>query len=371
LARVPPLDQLPFTPLLTCEPSTSLLMSRFDWHVVPISAWVNGTSHCGRVDDLPWVNGTGSHDDPHTVWAAPHALPRLLELAEQRFDTKRADRVVVFSGTEMPLSVAFGRTQAERNATVARLRRYFARILYQTKDIEVEGVRIAPIGLSWGYMLRLLLEWLQENSGSTHSAVDRLATWGLSFPLVALSSKTRGVLAVASQMNSWLDSERTLQDLKVFAGQELFPRSVSNSSTRAVAAAWESRARLRAWARSPAARAAGVELRMLGAAEWWAALPLYRFLLAPVGAGVQTAKVVEALLTLTVPVVQRMGFAAYDELLALGFPIVLVRGWVEVTAENTSQWWGRLSPRLESFRRNCLTVDGFWRIYVGLLSICV
>mmetsp|Transcript_66665 Transcript_66665/g.133859 ORF Transcript_66665/g.133859 Transcript_66665/m.133859 type:complete len:103 (+) Transcript_66665:50-358(+) len=99
-------------------------------------------------------------------------------------------------------------------------------------------------------------------------------------------------------------------------------------------------------------------------------LPKYRFLLSPLGSGIQTAKGIEALMVLTVPVLQRWGFDAFDELVALGFPMVVVTGWTEVTAANASRWWQALSPRLESFRRNCLTVDGYWRMYTGQVSFC-
>merc|ERR1719464_2190005 len=53
----PPFSTLPFTPTLTCEPSTSLLMDRFDWQLVPQSGW-NVSTGCGAVDRRPWVNKT-------------------------------------------------------------------------------------------------------------------------------------------------------------------------------------------------------------------------------------------------------------------------------------------------------------------------
>jgi len=113
-----------------------------------------------------------------------------------------------------------------------------------------------------------------------------------------------------------------------------------------------------------------VEFQSLNPIDWWRELPKYRFILSPIGAAVQTAKCVEALLVLTVPIVQPMGFPVYQELLGLGFPLVLVRNWAEVTLNATSEWWDRLSPRLESFRRNCLTVDGYWRWYTGQVRRC-
>jgi len=313
---------------------------------------------------LPWNNSTRKQD-PDTVWATPHALHKLLAVAAASFDQRRADRVVVFSGTEMPLSRAFGRSAAERRATVSQLRRHFGRILYQAKDIELEHVHLAPHGLCWGCMHAVLGELLRAWAANATEGHRAYADFARLFQ-TTLGAKTRGVLVPEA---GWLERPGTLQRVQQLAAHGLlFPPG--NSSLRSVAAACESRRRLRAWAATSAARAVGAELRQLGPLEWWRELARYRFLLAPIGSGIQTAKPVEALMVLTVPIVQRMAFAAYDELLRMGFPMVVVEGWTEVTPNRTAEWWRRLSPRLESFRRNCLTVDGYWRMYTGSVRYC-
>lgn len=362
----PPLNGLPFTPLLSCVPALSLLMDRFDWRVVPVSGYrpPRGTGTCSQVDDLPWNNYTRM-SDPRTVWAAPHAVQRLLAAAASGFDTRHRNRVVLFSGTEMPLSVAFGRTAAERNATVRKLRRYFSLILYEVKDIPLEGVRLAPIGLSWGYMLFLFDDWLAHRTDPRRGLADLAKSVRAN-----LTDKTRGVLASWGKRAGWLDDPETIGHVRHFAARGLlYP--ASNSSLQAVAAAWESRRRLRFWAATTAARDAGVEVQRFNSARWWAELPKYRFLLSPLGSGIQTAKVVEALLVLTVPIVQHMNFTTFYELAGLGFPIVVVTGWVEVTRQNTERWWRALAPRLESFRRNCLSNEGYWRMYTSPTGRCM
>ena len=127
----------------------------------------------------------------------------------------------------------------------------------------------------------------------------------------------------------------------------------------------------------------------------WAELSKYRFMLSPAGNGVQSSKTLEALLVLTIPIVTRS--PAHKDLVRLGFPIVVVRKsarakrgmprkgkyppsmqeprhpnkapspflrlprkWSEVTKANLERWWAELSPRLESFRANCLTTDGHY-----------
>merc|ERR1712048_62468 len=98
------------------------------------------------------------------------------------------------------------------------------------------------------------------------------------------------------------------------------------------------------------------------------------------GSRIQCVKIIEALLVLTIPIVQRgwykfVGdlqgmdmlyfwtsssnadgvYSTHDELVDLGFPIVVVNSWAEVTRTNLTKWWHELAPRLMSFRRNCLT----------------
>mmetsp|Transcript_15333 Transcript_15333/g.43881 ORF Transcript_15333/g.43881 Transcript_15333/m.43881 type:complete len:436 (+) Transcript_15333:82-1389(+) len=362
-----PFNALPCTPTLSCETRASLLIDRFDWKIAPDSAYNISSEKelpCGSVDALPWKYELDA-EDPRSVWAAPHALPRLLELAAERLDPRRAGRVVVFSGTEMPLSAAFGHTEAERNATVSKLRKYFSRILYQTKDIQLEHVHLAPMGMSWGYLMFLITRW--HAFPFPYLALADLAT--NLFMRTTTSSKNLTVLAAWGKVAGWLERPRTHQLCHHFRKVgKLFPPS--NSSLRAVQAAGMSRKLLRGWLNSSAAQAVGAEFRQLNVSDYWYELPKYKFLLSPMGSNIQTAKTVEALLVLTVPIVQHMGFTLHAELVELGFPIVVVERWYEITPANISKWWEALSPRLESFRRNCLTIDGFWSIYTGRVRSC-
>merc|ERR1712242_302468 len=109
----------------------------------------------------------------------------------------------------------------------------------------------------------------------------------------------------------------------------------------------------------------GAEYRQIPILEWFSELSKYRFMINVFGSGIQTPKTVEALLVCTVPILPRMGFSLWDELAELGFPVVAVDDFREVTPQNVAGWWGALSPRLESFRDNCITNDGFWRMVTG------
>merc|ERR1712157_693929 len=95
-----------------------------------------------------------------------------------------------------------------------------------------------------------------------------------------------------------------------------------------------SRVQAERWLESEAAAMAGVERRTIPPASWIVELTKYRFLLSPMGDEIQSPKMTEALLVLTVPIVQRGPYTTHDDLVQLGWPIVVVDEWREVTSTN-------------------------------------
>eukprot|EP00747_Dinoflagellata_sp_TGD_P067790 gnl/TRDRNA2_/TRDRNA2_155444_c0_seq2.p1 gnl/TRDRNA2_/TRDRNA2_155444_c0~~gnl/TRDRNA2_/TRDRNA2_155444_c0_seq2.p1 ORF type:complete len:198 (+),score=11.53 gnl/TRDRNA2_/TRDRNA2_155444_c0_seq2:143-736(+) len=130
------------------------------------------------------------------------------------------------------------------------------------------------------------------------------------------------------------------------------------------------------WAQSDAAQEVGVHFRTVAVDEWWSELAKYKFMMSPYGVGIQSAKTVEALLVLTIPIVVRISPSGvgtpglFDHLLELGFPIVVVDKWVNISSSRLHNWWATVSPRMLSFRRNCLTADGFWHMLTAQPDRC-
>jgi len=106
----------------------------------------------------------------------------------------------------------------------------------------------------------------------------------------------------------------------------------------------------------------GVERRTIERDQWWMELSKYKFIIVPLGTAIQCAKVSEALSMLTIPVIKRGPFSTHDDLQRMGFPIVLVDAWVDITPESMKEWWRYLSPKLLAFREHCLNTEGFWRL---------
>jgi len=99
-----------------------------------------------------------------------------------------------------------------------------------------------------------------------------------------------------------------------------------------------------------------VNSTMVHRSKWYEHLRDYEFILAPDGAGVQSTKMVEAYLMGTVNIVRRG--PAYEDLRRMGYPLVIVDEWDEVTQEKLAGWWEEESPKIPYAR--WMTVSDMW-----------
>ena len=103
--------------------------------------------------------------------------------------------------------------------------------------------------------------------------------------------------------------------------------------------------------------------KMIDRDKYWLELAKYQFLLAPKGKGIQAPKLAEAWMVKTVPIVIRN--PCFADLRAMGFPLVLVNNWKEVTPEALSGWlefrgsinWQRVRYQLTNDYLKTLVTD--------------
>mmetsp|Transcript_19505 Transcript_19505/g.52153 ORF Transcript_19505/g.52153 Transcript_19505/m.52153 type:complete len:864 (+) Transcript_19505:115-2706(+) len=311
----------------------------------------------GLFKKFDWVvTGPYSHkhgEDPKTLFVqgTPDQLDNLLETAREQFDSSRHDRVLVLGGSDMWLSEVLTHTDnfhttehnpegyhdlikaqhKKINGTLAELHKYFGRIFFEAKDMHIGDVRTMPIGLTEFNLRR------QDVFDTCWPEVEAAG--------VSAEKKPHGVLAAFG----------IYHDL--------------SHCNRGLGRAVELREEARAWSNSSAALAAGVRTGIVEPLDWWKTLSAHKFMMAPAGCGVQAPKQLEALMVLTIPIHHR-AFPAWDDLKSYGFPIVVVSDWSEVTKEATGRWWKELSPRLVSFRENCLTTEGYWKLFTGQVEYC-
>eukprot|EP00931_Biecheleriopsis_adriatica_P006399 TRINITY_DN107806_c0_g1_i1.p1 TRINITY_DN107806_c0_g1~~TRINITY_DN107806_c0_g1_i1.p1 ORF type:complete len:196 (-),score=34.21 TRINITY_DN107806_c0_g1_i1:219-728(-) len=123
-----------------------------------------------------------------------------------------------------------------------------------------------------------------------------------------------------------------------------------------------SRSEAERWAGSPAGKEAGVVRTVVNRTAWWEELAKYRFMLSPDGSAITRPATLEALLLFTIPIVERTT-PYHDAVLSMGWPMVVVDDWSDITPGKLQTWWQELSPRLEQFRRKCLTSDVYFEYF--------
>jgi len=177
----------------------------------------------------------------------------------------------------------------------------FSRVLFEGKDIKMDGVHYLPTCLSDYYLSR----------GDNRSVATTIRS-------ASLLHKDKSVLAAWGLL--WHKLDKTVSS-----------RMQADEFTKSSCL---------------------VPRRSIPEDQYWQELARHRFLLAPSGAAVGTSKIMEALLVLTIPIVQRVpDGGAWEELRdTYGWPLVIVDKWDEVTADNLRKWWQELAPQLHTAR---------------------
>jgi len=249
---------------------------------------------------------------------------------------------VVFSGRETPLSASWGWHDADRRKEMTeQYMKYFKRIYFYATDVALEGVNTMPLGFTEMYMAgrtdSFLDAWMQTSTNDTWKVHSVLAAWGkytdLDGPHRSPSEHSPG--GEGPLARAWTEVANQAIDIR-------------NDAV--------------GWLNTPEGKATGVQRRSISKDQWWIELSKYKFTIAPLGSAIQCSKVPEALSMLTIPIIKRGPFPTHDDLVRMGFPIVVVEAWADITPESMKQWWRKLSPMLLDFRESCLSTEGYWRL---------
>jgi len=278
------------------------------------------------LEHLPYDKMT---KDPRNWLVSASAVKRVLDFAREQLDASHNNRTIVFHG-DLVMSWAIGRDMKTRNETIRQLQNYFSTIFFEGTDIKVDGVISMPFGAYEGYF----------RGGTAPFA------WGAML-MAKIDNKPKDVLAAWGRF--W--------NFEEWKGIILYPQAAEGGT-----ACIDSRISARAWSITDQAVSAGIELRSFEPNDWWFQLSRYKFLLSPLGIAGASPKTIEALLVLTVPIVPRGPYQVHDDMVHMGFPMVVIDEWTNINATMLAEAWATLSPRLESFRANCLSSNGYWRL---------
>eukprot|EP00602_Paraphysomonas_sp_CaronLab_P012287 CAMPEP_0185042874 /NCGR_PEP_ID=MMETSP1103-20130426/42600_1 /TAXON_ID=36769 /ORGANISM="Paraphysomonas bandaiensis, Strain Caron Lab Isolate" /LENGTH=151 /DNA_ID=CAMNT_0027583005 /DNA_START=893 /DNA_END=1348 /DNA_ORIENTATION=- len=97
--------------------------------------------------------------------------------------------------------------------------------------------------------------------------------------------------------------------------------------------------------------------------ESWMQISNCHFLICPPGQGIQTARVTESWLVRTVPIT--IDLPAFRDLRDMGFPLILVKSWSDITLDNVKKWANESSSIDWIHVREMLTFDHIMRRIMG------
>jgi hypothetical protein len=281
-------------------------------------------------------------EDVRSILCVPWYPGHLLEWAKANLDDSHNNRTVVFSGRETPLSAIWGwRDKARWKEMTRQYKKYFKRIYFYATDVALEGVKTMPLGFTEMYMQdrtdSFLDAWMQTSTNDTWKVHSILAAWGKYNKLEGghMSPEENSPGGKGPLARAWTEIANHAIDIRNDAA---------------------------AWAGTPEGMATGVQRRFINKEQWWIELSKYKFTIVPLGSAIQCSKLPEALSMLTIPVIKRGPFSTHDDLVRMGFPIVIVEAWVDITWESMKRWWRKISPMLLVFRESCLNTEGYWRL---------
>jgi hypothetical protein len=242
---------------------------------------------------------------PESILCEPTYLPALLTYVKRRWPTPPApgNLLAVAVGPDFLLSW-------QRKRVMAGLGDYFSYVYYEAKDIGLPGVDVMPTGFTEHYtranadrVLERAVD-LQRSAKPEGSNPTVLAAWGAWWP--------------------GLDA--------------LIPD--------------------RARAREFAATCSLVTEEQFTSEDYFEALSSFDFMLCPLGNGIQSPKIMEALLMGCIPIATR--HSTIVELQQRGMPILIVEDWTDITDDLLRKHYPTLFSRAWEFRNTLLDLDRWW-----------
>ena len=239
--------------------------------------------------------------NPRTILC--RAMPRSIKKLLSLL-TNNSDATLVLGGCDVPLSGSL-------KLLAPNLHR-FKKIFYEAKDIDHDKISSFPMGFNSFYLREAGYENIKAavtRSNSSEKSELLLAAWGKRWKRLDKTIEERRAA------DSFLDDH------------PVFRRKMVK---------WD---------------------------QYWFELANHHFLLAPKGNGIQAPKLSEAWMVKTVPVVVRN--SCFSDLYAMGFPMVFVDDWQEVTPlmlndwlkENDSIDWKRVRYQLTNEYLKTLIID--------------
>ncbi len=253
---------------------------------------------------IGWAHGwADTKNYPQSVFCHPVCADALAEFVIKNWESDPLkEAILVLGGEDTHLS-------SQCKQTLNTLCRYFSDVFYEAKDCYHPTIKIMPIGLQ-EYYLRgcedLFWRLVHEEPQKRDIVV---AAWGRWWPKLNTTIEDRIKAAEFSRANPLFEFG-------------VFPRDI-----------------------------------------WFQKLHSSRYMICPLGNGIQTPKMMEALLLSCIPILTE--HPASIELKSRGFPIIVVKNWNEITKKLLEDEHVRLSAKVDEFKEIALSLDAWWDFSFG------
>ena len=241
-----------------------------------------------------WANA--SHF-PESVFCHPNILLSFEEFLKNNFEAFERDSFLVIGGEDTLLS-------KHNENTILSLKKYFKKIFYEAYDVETKYVEIMPIGLTEFYL--------------------------------------RGIEKLVYQLSNLRERKK---NLLMSAFGAFWPNLNKIISDRMNAIKFSSKNSF-------------VNTGPFEREKYFENLSTHKYMLCPLGNGMQSPKIIEAILNCCVPIMTDN--VTSRSLKTKGFPILIVNDWSEITEKKLNENYNQLENEIIIFREKIKDLDKWW-----------
>ncbi len=245
-----------------------------------------------------WKHGwANANHFPKSVFCHPKILSSFVEFLKNNFETSERDSFLVIGGEDTLLS-------KQNKETIFTLKKFFKKIFYEAYDVYTKDVEIMPIGLTEFY-LRGIEDLVYELS-NTNKKKEKLvmSAFGAFWP----------------QLNNVIKDRMTAIE---FSSKNLFINS------------------------GPFERE-----------KYFENLSTHKYMLCPLGNGMQSPKIIEAILNCCIPIMTDN--ITSRSLKKKGFPILIFNEWSEISEKKLNENYDQLENEIKKFRDKIKDLNKWW-----------
>ena len=245
-----------------------------------------------------WKHGwANAKHFPKSVFCHPNILQNFNEFLKDNFETFERDSFLVIGGEDTLLSM-------QNKTTILSLKKYFKKIFYEAYDVDNKDVEIMPIGLQEFYLRGIEKLVYKLSNLRERKKYLLMSAFGAFWPNLNNIIIDRTTAIEFSSKNSFVNSGP-------FEREKYF----ENLST-------------------------------------------HKYMLCPLGNGMQSPKIIEAILNCCIPIMTDN--ATSRSLKTKGFPILIVNEWFEITEKKLNENYDQFENEIVEFRDKIKDLNKWW-----------